>query len=226
MVGWKGDEGKDNGGEEGMAVKPFSVVIMKNPNEEEPFLDKALDCAKRISGDVVLFEEDGKDYSQLRNAAAEKCMYAYVFMLDADELIDPVAFKESLREFNLMPWGAWQFRRYNLWGDDRHYRMDPEARPDVDLQTRLYHRKYYHWVGEVHEQLVPRITEPKYADEPPLDAYYRWQGSGFILHYGWLRPRDMVKRIHDRYRKMQGRPEWTWEEEENKVGDQIAKLVI
>lgn len=149
---------------------PLSVVIIAK-NEALNIRD-CIRSARQIASDIVVVDTGSTDltvmlakganarvvkmvwygYGHARNRGADAAAHDWIFSLDADERISP-ALVQQLKQFNFNdPETLLRMRRL-IFFDNKPLRF---GTPATEKQSRLYHRKYYHWdEAPVHENLIP-----------------------------------------------------------------------
>ena len=164
-------------------------IITKNEKEK---LEKCLKSFQDTGYDIVVVDTgstDGtqemvkkytpylydfewvNDFSAARNFAISKVESEYVIMADSDETLkewDKKTFETRMKEH---PKGLGCIRKENLLSDDgKDYTICDEP--------RVFSKKYYHYEGAIHEQVVPR------SNEFPKREYYHTTIS--FIHTGYI----------------------------------------
>ena len=164
-------------------------IITKNEKEK---LEKCLKSFQDTGYDIVVVDTgstDGtqemvkkytpylydfewvNDFSAARNFAISKVESEYIIMADSDETLkewDKKTFETRMKEH---PKGLGCIRKENLLSDDgKDYTICDEP--------RVFSKKYYHYEGAIHEQVVPR------SNEFPKREYYHTTIS--FIHTGYI----------------------------------------
>lgn len=110
-------------------------------------VDKTLEVAQMFGCRVIqrVFE---LGFATMKNKAVAEAKHDHVFVLDADEYIDPDVYYELKSGFSNEPNCVYRFNRLNMY-DLKNY--IPEWYPDP--QTRAYNKKVCKYEKEVHEVL-------------------------------------------------------------------------
>lgn len=180
---------------------PLSAcIIAKN---EEKNLDSCLRSLKNIVSEIVLVDTGSTDHTQeiaakytdkifsfcwcndfsaARNYAVSKASNDWIISLDCDEYMkdcDTSVLGDFLCPANQQTIG--QFSLQNLL---------PNGSPQsvqTDIVSRLFHRKYFHFAGSIHEQLVP--LDPSYAPK-----HFRLPIT--LIHTGYSIPDILTQKAH------------------------------
>jgi hypothetical protein len=132
----------------------------------------------RALGAVVVEGEWRDDFAWARNEALRRCRGTWVVSLDADEELEADVSVEVLRAWldSLRPEPV---DALGLWLDNLEGSVHAPVRSrQPNIITRLFRRRTRHWVGALHEQVVPRSGDVK--DGQFLTENLR------ILHRGYL----------------------------------------
>lgn len=147
---------------------PISVcMIVKN---EEEKLSRCLSSIESFGWEIVIVDTGSSDrtkdiarqytekiydfawcddFAAARNFSLEKASHDWIFMIDADEVVEDIDLEEmdyfihNLRDAA----GAVTRRSEITTGDRKAYQ--------IDRTERLFSRKKYHYIGRIHEQLLP-----------------------------------------------------------------------
>ena len=139
-------------------------MIVKN---EEDNLKKCLDAISKYEFEIVIVDTGStdntveiarsytdkvyhykwcNDFSSARNYSIEQATNDYVLVLDADEIVQNINMKELLRSLDRNKVG--RLERHNIYirnGEKNNYR---------ERVNRLFDKRYYHYEGRIHEQIV------------------------------------------------------------------------
>lgn len=144
------------------------------------------------------------DFSAARNFCAMQADTDWLWLIDADEILQSCDLK-ALLHFIEVPANQnkigviTQRSRYQLQGEQTYVRSK---------ETHIYHRQHYHYEGSIHEQLVSGSTEtylsnpePQYSNPGCLiknslssDIYYDL--PIFIEHLGYETPEISAQKSH------------------------------
>lgn len=128
-----------------LAPYPWEIVFTDTGSTDET---KAI--ARKYTSNVYDFEWID-DFSAARNFCAKKASNDWILTLDCDEILDSFDFNALISSLPQHTEHIGELHLRNLYtnidGTEEHfYHMDV---------LRLYHRKYYHFIYSIHEQLVP-----------------------------------------------------------------------
>lgn len=128
------------------SVKPydFEIVIVDTGSE-----DSTMEIAKKYTDKVYSFTWCD-DFSKARNYSIDMAQNCWVFMLDADEMIEELDIEELNYFMSHLGKAVGAIHRKNL------ITVEGEKRYQIDQTERFYSKEYYHYAGRIHEQLVPR----------------------------------------------------------------------
>ena len=120
--------------------------------------DKSVEIANKYI-DKVHFKKWNNDFSEARNYAASKAEYDNILVLDVDEIITEISADEVGKSLPLLGEKIGRIYLNNFTTSDgiksNHYVWLP----------RIYNRKYAHFSGAIHEQIVPiRDNKIQYFD--------------------------------------------------------------
>jgi glycosyltransferase involved in cell wall biosynthesis len=119
------------------------------------------------------------DFSAARNFAAAQASNNWVFALDCDEYIQKINVLETLKLMKQYPRCVGVLDIENEMLDEENSDGTPRA-PGTSKRTyttqlvRLYPRKRFHFVGEIHEQVLPLSgdTEEMVCFDAPIKLYH------------------------------------------------------
>ncbi len=111
------------------------------------------------------------DFSAARNFSIQKASNDWILILDCDEIITHISFPEIKTFLSSEETAVGIVFRNNLTEEQN------SVNHSYEFIKRLFHRKYYHYEGPIHEQLVPILTNTKMnTSNIPLE----------LLHTGYL----------------------------------------
>lgn len=173
-----------------MAMKNFSIcIIAKN---EEKHLKQCLCALNGLTSEIIVVDTGSTDktreiaseytdkiydfnwigdFSAARNFSIQKASHDWILVLDCDEYITDFS-QSDLDSFLSGPsYRLGRILHRNLLGEDARHGSIYEQRIE-----RIFHRKYYHFTGTIHEQLTPLTDHPYEAADVNLT----------VLHDGYL----------------------------------------
>lgn len=126
--------------------------------------DRTKEIALKYTNQVYDFQWVD-DFSAARNYSISKANNEYILVLDSDEFTDSINMEEMKRMIIRTPLGVGRLLRINEY-----------SRGGIPYQyhervNRLFSRKYYHYEGVIHEQLVPLETEKIRVSKNDGDYY-------------------------------------------------------
>ncbi len=165
-------------------MNPFSIcLIAKN---EEKRIERCLSAASKLDAEIVLVDTGStdrtkelaakytdkiydfkwcNDFSAARNFSISKATYDWILVLDCDEYVESFDLDELLTFFNpKLTHIVGTLLRRNATGDNNSCMLD--------RVERLFHRKYYHYEGIIHEQVVRKNSDDIVLCHIPLTVYH------------------------------------------------------
>lgn len=151
--------------------------------------DKSVEVAEMF-GCKVIKKNFEVGFATMKNRAVEEAKNDNVFILDADEYINPDVYYELKEAFEKDPNVAFKFNRLNMY-DLKNY--IPEWYPDP--QTRAYNRKVCKYEKEVHELLQSGSCKIKTSK---FDIYHnlcddRKRYIGNLLFYSIITKKELSR---------------------------------
>lgn len=115
------------------------------------------------------------DFSLARNYAASKASHDMIMMLDSDEYVQEMELDALAKVVEEHAGMVGRIRRINLL--DR----DGEQQEISEYISRIYDRRYYHYEGRIHEQIVPKAV----TSEESCKDYRAYQTGIVVQHDGY-----------------------------------------
>lgn len=168
-------------------MKPFSVcIIAKN---EEKNIERCLQSIRHFDCEIIVVDTGStdktkeiaaqytknifdftwiNDFSAARNFSISKASYDWILVLDCDEWVEesnPEEFMSLAREY---PTYIGRLKRKSYTG--------PNNSIYTDMVERFFNRRYYHYEGAIHEQVMPITSRPLMAFIIPLTLLH----SGYV----------------------------------------------
>lgn len=132
--------------------------------------DHTREIASRYA-DKVLDYAWTQDFSAARNYSIAQASYDTILIIDSDEFLLEIDIDAILVSMEETPTHIGLLSRQN------HYQMNGTDSVYVDLVERLFSRKYYHYQGIIHEQVVLK--------EPEKYSYGTYQIPLILNHVGY-----------------------------------------
>lgn len=126
----------------------WEIVVVDTGSE-----DNTKEIASRYA-DKVLDYVWTQDFAAARNYSIEQASHDFILIIDCDEILLEIDIDAVMALMQKYPDKIGLLSRHN------HYEMNGTDSVYVDLVERLFSRKYYHYEGIIHEQVVP-IAAPK-----------------------------------------------------------------
>jgi glycosyltransferase involved in cell wall biosynthesis len=161
-------------------------IIAKN---EEAHLPRCLDSLRRYGFELVVVDTGStdrtkeialeygakvfdftwiNDFSAAKNYAAEQASHNWILSIDCDEYVTKMDLLEIRRLIK-------EFPRYVGMLEIENEMLGGEKRTYTTKLVRLYPKKHFHFVGEIHEQVYPldeRRLDDMRAFDIPLKLYH------------------------------------------------------
>ncbi|MCM1156662.1 MAG: glycosyltransferase [Roseburia sp.] len=137
--------------------------------------DNTKEIAARYA-DKVLHYTWTKDFSAARNYSIEQASHDLILVIDCDETLMDIDIEAILALAQEHP------QHIGLLSRQNHYEMNGTDSVYVDLVERLFSRKYYHYSGIIHEQVV--LKEP-FQQGAPVQGAGEYQIPLTLDHCGY-----------------------------------------
>lgn len=115
------------------------------------------------------------DFAKAKNYAVSKAKHDMVLVMDSDEYLRSIDLEELTEQMQQFPQAVGRMKRLN-----QMYQGN-EIRESKEYINRLFDRRYYHYEGKIHEQLV---ADAKISDGKPYPTYVTSivaDHSGYLL---------------------------------------------
>lgn len=174
-----------------LAAYPFEIVYVDTGS-----VDRTKEIASRHTANIYDFAWID-DFSAARNFAIEKASHNTVLFLDCDEYLT------ELDEAALYRLAAAQEKGVGCLLRNNYFVANGTPTNYPDRVERLFSRKYFHYSGIIHEQVVTL------TDDSPL--YERYDIPLTVDHAGYNDPETMKKKAERNnallFRELKKRPE-------------------
>lgn len=151
-------------------LKPLRVYDWEIIVVDTGSTDRTKEIAMRYADKVVDYVWV-QDFSAARNFSIECASYDTILFIDSDEYLMEIDIDVILSLVRTYPEAVGLLSRQN------HYQMNGTDSVYVDLVERLFSRKYYHYEGIIHEQVVLK--------EPAKYSYNTYQIPLVFNHSGY-----------------------------------------
>ncbi len=136
---------------------PFEIVVVDTGST-----DRTKEIAARYADKLLDFTWV-EDFSAARNFSIKEASNDWILVIDCDEFIEKLNFQEMQKLMQQYPYAIGQLTRDNICYDQNHNVLHSS-----DLVERLFNRKYYHYEGTIHEQVVRIDKTQAYGFTFPL----------------------------------------------------------
>ncbi len=156
--------------------------------------DGTVEMAKEFTDSICHFKWIG-DFSAARNYAASMAKNDIIFFMDSDEYVTSWNEDDLQKKIADLTDSAGYFYRLDFCGTGR------DAYTAIDQETRLYNKKYLHYIRSIHEQIV------KISDNSAPSTYFgveihadhhAYEGDPEILAKRAKRNADLLLEEYDR----------------------------
>lgn len=143
--------------------------------------DRTVEIALEYADKVIRFEWCN-DFAAARNYAASEAMTDCVLFVDADEILKASDASKMFQNLEKHPKAVGQIQRINkcLSSSDQSFVNM------TDMVERLYNRRYYHYEGRIHEQVVPLDSALYQKNANGSDALLVFDTGLTFTHEGYL----------------------------------------
>ncbi len=130
--------------------------------------DRTVELALKYTDKIYHFEWCG-DFAAAKNFAMDKASHDWILSIDCDEYIESIDIDSLTACMKTYPDASGRILIRN-----RFTESGQTCYEQVRV-SRFVNRRYYHFEGVVHEQIVPRTTSTKYVYQAPIT----------VLHVGY-----------------------------------------
>ncbi len=149
---------------------PFEIIYVDTGST-----DRTKELAAKYTNLIYDFEWIG-DFSAARNFSLSKSSHNYVLVLDCDEYLTELDLDGLCAAIDAHPRGVGQILRKSYTGDEQEQTYSPER---ID---RLFHRRNYHYIYLIHEQVADIRTDST--------DYERYDIPVVVDHVGYVGSMD------------------------------------
>lgn len=135
--------------------------------------DRTVELARQFTDRIYHFDWCD-DFSAAKNYAMAKASHDWILSLDCDEYVEKIDRKALQRCMERYPASAGRILIRNRFTENGQTAFEQVR------VSRFVHRKYYHFEGAVHEQLVPKT-----ADRTARSQKYVYPAPITVLHVGY-----------------------------------------
>lgn len=145
--------------------------------------DRTVELARKYTDKIYFFEWCG-DFSAAKNFAMQKASHDWILSIDCDEyleVIDQTALQKCMESYS---------RHAGRILIRNRFTQDGQTSYEQVRVSRFVNRRYFHFEGAVHEQLVPTAitTHVKYVYSAPIT----------VLHVGYDGTEDEMRKKSER----------------------------
>ena len=144
----------------------FEIVLVDTGST-----DRTVELARKYTDRIFHFEWCN-DFSAARNFAMQKASHDWILSIDCDEYLEPINLSSLDKCMKSHPTAAGRIIQRNRFTENGQ-----TAYERVRI-TRFVNRRYFHFEGIIHEQLVP-INSPngaspaiKYVYDAPIEVFH------------------------------------------------------
>lgn len=225
-------------------MKPFSIcIIAKN---EEKYIARCLDSIKTFDCEIVVVDTGSTDrtkeiaskytskifdfvwvddFSAARNFSLSKATYDWILVLDCDEWVEEAKPDEFIELARTYPSYIGRLTRKNLTTANSEHGIY------TDPVERFFNRRYYHYEGTIHEQVMPLTSQTPMLFYIPLTIFH----SGYIgskedeeakrLRNMTMLERELAKNPNDPYLLFQMGQEYYCMDNWEKAAEYYSKVL-
>ncbi len=157
------------------ALRPYDWEIIV---ADTGSTDRTKEIAARYADKVIDYVWT-QDFGAARNFSIEHAAYDTILVVDSDEYLMEIDVEAVMALMQEHPGSVGLLSRNN------HYQMNGTDSVYVDLVERLFSRKYYHYEGIIHEQVVLK--------EPEQNSYSTYQIPLILDHSGYDGNEDALR---------------------------------
>ena len=152
-----------------LAPYGFEIVLVDTGST-----DRTVELAKQFTDRIFHFDWCD-DFSAAKNYAMEKASYDWILSIDCDEYIESTDLSALAAHMKSQPTAAGRILIRNRFSENGQTAFEQVR------VSRFVNRRYFHFEGAVHEQLVPITTQ----DETAPAVKYVYDAPITVLHVGY-----------------------------------------
>ncbi|MDE6845235.1 MAG: glycosyltransferase [Lachnospiraceae bacterium] len=139
--------------------------------------DRTIELARKYTDKIYHFDWCG-DFSAAKNYAMEKASHDWILSIDCDEYIESIDITSLTACMEAQPAAAGRILIRNRFTENGQTSYEQVR------VSRFVNRRYYHFEGAVHEQLVPKPVQ-NMAGQTDAPVKYVYPAPITVLHVGY-----------------------------------------
>lgn len=151
----------------------FEIVLIDTGSS-----DHTVELARKYTDKIYYFDWCG-DFSAAKNYAMEKASHDWILSIDCDEYIESIDVGSLASYRKAYPAAAGRILIRNRFTENGQTSYEQVR------VSRFVNRRYYHFEGAVHEQLVPKTAQNPAALGTAAPAKYVYSAPITLLHVGY-----------------------------------------
>lgn len=136
---------------------PCEIVVVDTGSS-----DSSVEIAKEYA-DICGYFEWCDDFSKAKNYAVSLATNNIILVIDTDEMIEKLDVDYITDKLEKKPLGLGKVKCVST------YMVDEEEQEGIDYISRVFDRRYFHFEGCIHEQIVPNQDEGLYSFLAPVE---------------------------------------------------------
>lgn len=144
---------------------PVEIVVVDTGST-----DHTMEIIKKYA-DVYGEFEWCDDFSRARNYSVTLAGNDLILIVDTDEIIQPFDYDSIIAGWEDNPKKAGRIEQINIWA------RDGEGQTETVRVTRLFDRRYYHFAGRIHEQVIPLCSGNACLENVPIAVLHSGYGG-------------------------------------------------
>ncbi|MCM1124123.1 MAG: glycosyltransferase [Eubacterium sp.] len=138
--------------------------------------DRTIELARKHTDRIYYFDWCN-DFSAAKNYAMQKASHDWILSIDCDEYIESIDTNRLIDFMNKYPTAAGRILIRNRFTENGQVSYEQVR------VSRFVNRRYYHFEGAIHEQLVPIASSGKYVYPAPITLLHvGYDGSEEEMH--------------------------------------------